>query len=248
MVNYASQVANDELTDLEGMEVPQRLLELPGGPLPTDWAGLPLHVELGFEFASGEMALPDTGWRQLAGTDYGVENDPRWGTVIAAPTGDGTGRWLLMHLSRTDVGWNGWLPWATTPRPGQSARKRGLRLSWPSSWLDVTTSELLGLTVTLHRDGGELAWDADDRLDVVGWVQDATTGESLPFSPRQVFSGTGDPLPADVTSIDLPIRWLTTDVERLAPGEYQVAATMASLNVKADPCRLSLRSAQAGSH
>lgn len=229
--------------DLEGMEVPQRLLELPGGPLPATWAGLPLQVEVGFEFLPGETALPDRGWRQLAGTGDGLENDPKWGTVIAAPTGDGTGRWLLMHLSKTDVGWKGWLPWAITPRPGQSARKRGLRLSWPSSWLDVTTSELLGLTVTLHRDGGALAWDADDRLDVVGWVKDATTGESLPFNPWQVFSGTGDPLPAEATSIDLPITWLTTGVERLAPGEYQVTATIASLNVKAEPCGLSLRSA-----
>ncbi|MET3803668.1 hypothetical protein ABIB25_000652 [Nakamurella sp. UYEF19] len=234
---------DDDLIDLEGMEVPRRLLELPGGPLPATWAGLPLHIEVGFEFSSGETALPDRGWRQLAGTGDGLENDPKWGTVIAAPTGDGTGKWLLMHLSQTDVGWKGWLPWATTPRPGQSIRKRGLRLSWPSSQLEVTPSELLGLTVTLRRDGGALAWDAADRLDVVGWVQDATTGESLPFNPWHVFSGTGDALPAEVTSIDLPITWLTTGVERLAPGEYRVIATIASLNVKADPCGLSLRSA-----
>lgn len=232
---------DDDLIDLGGMEVPRRLLELPGGPLPATWAGLPLQVEVGFEFLPGGTALPDRGWRQLAGTGDGLENDPKWGTVIAAPTGDGTGRWLLMHLSTTDVGWKGWLPWAITPRPGQSVRKRGLRLTWPSNWLDVTTSELLELKVTLRRDGGALAWDADDRLDVVGWVQDATTGESLPFNPWHVFIGTGEPLPAEATSIDLPITWLTTDVKRLAPGGYQVTATIASLNVKADPCRLSLR-------
>ncbi len=108
----------------------------------------------------------------------------------------------------------------------------------------MTASELLGLTVTLRRDGGgALAWDTDDRLDVVGWVKDATTGKSLPFKPWQAFSGTGDQLPAETTSIDLPITWLTNDVERLAPGEYQVTATIASLNVKTEPCRLSLRSA-----
>ena len=243
MVTYALQVVDDDLIDLEGMEVPQRLLELTGGPLPVTWAGFPLQVEVGFEFLHGETAVPDRGWRQLAGTGDGLENDPKWGTVIAAPTGDDTGRWLLMHLSKTDIGWTGWLPWATTPRPGQLARKRGLRLSWPSSWLDLTISELLGLKLTLRRDGGALAWDADDRLDVVGWVEDATTGEALPFNPWHVFSGTADPLPAEATGIDLPIRWLTMGVERLGPGEYRVAATIASLNVKADPCRLSLRSA-----
>lgn len=62
---YALQVVDDDLIDLEGMEVPQRLLELPGGPLPATWAGLPLQVEVGFEFSSGETALPDRGWRQL---------------------------------------------------------------------------------------------------------------------------------------------------------------------------------------
>lgn len=243
-VNYALRVVDEDLIDLDGLEVRQRLLELPGGPLPATWTGLPLQVEIGSEFLNGEASVPDWGWRQLAGTGDGLENDPKWGTVIAAPTGDGTGRWLLMHLSKTDLGWKGWLPWAVTPRPGQSARRRGLRISWPSSWLDVTTPELLGLTVTLRRDGGgALTWDADDRLDVVGWVKDATTGESLPFDPWQAFSGTGDQLSAETVSIDLTVIWLTNDVGRLAPGEYQVTATIASLNLETEPCRLLLRSA-----
>jgi hypothetical protein len=66
VVIYALKVVDDDLIDLEGMEVPRRLLELPGGPLPATWAGLPLHIEVGFEFSSGETALPDRGWRQLA--------------------------------------------------------------------------------------------------------------------------------------------------------------------------------------
>lgn len=239
---YALQVVDDELIDLEGLEVPQRLLELPGGPLPETWAGLPLQVEVGSEFLPIETALPDSGWRQLAGAGEGLENDPKWGTVIAAPTGDGTGRWLLMHLSKTDLGWKGWLPWATTPRPGRSARRRGLRLSWPTRPLNLTTSELLELTVTLRRDGGAaLAWDGDDRLDVVGRVKDETTGESLPFDPWQAFSGTGDQLHPDAVSVDLPIRWLTNNVAQLDPGEYQLVATIAALNLKTEPCRLSLR-------
>lgn len=240
---YALRV-DDDLIDLDGLEVPPRLLELPGDLLPATWTGLPLHIEMGSEFLNGEAAVPDRGWRQLAGTGDGLENDPKWGIIIAAPTGDGTGRWLLTHLSKTDLGWKGWLPWAITPRPGQSARRRGLRISWPSSWLELTTSELLGLTVTLRRDGGgALAWDADDRLDVVGWVKDATTGESLLFNPWQAFSGTGDKLPVEATSIELPVRWLTNGVERLPPGEYQVTATIASLNVKTEPCLLLLHSA-----
>lgn len=115
VVIYALQVVDGDQIDLEGMEVPRRLLELPGEPLPATSAGLPLQVEVGFEFLPGETALPARGWRQLAGTGDGLENDPKWGTVIAAPTGDGTGRWLLMHLSKTDIGWTGWLPWAITP-------------------------------------------------------------------------------------------------------------------------------------
>lgn len=99
-------MVEDELIDLAGLEVAQRILDLPGGPLPKTWAGMPLKVEVGSEFMLGETALPDSGWRQLAGPGEGLENDPKWGTVLAAPTGGGTGRWLLMHPARpTSAGW-----------------------------------------------------------------------------------------------------------------------------------------------
>lgn len=240
---YPARVGDDELIDLEGLEVPRRLLDSAGGDLPTSWEGLPLRVDTGPEVGAEEPPVPRTGWRPLAGPTES-ERDPRWGTVIAAPTGDGTGRWLLMHLSRTDVGWRGWIPWATTPRPARPARRRGLRLSWPSPTLDVTASELLDLKVTLRRDdGAPLAWDGQDHLDVVAWVRHATTGEPLAFNPWRASGGTGAQLDADVTSVDLPVTWLTDDVARLATGAYEATATLISLDLATEPCRLSLRPA-----
>lgn len=224
---------------LGDFEVERAVLLGRGGELPSIWQGQPLTVEEPVAHAA-DGPFPIIGWRVVAGDDDSTSAEMP-SPVLAAPAQDDS-HWWLVRLEERDGAWLATAhPWPVRMRPSREARGTGLALSWADGPASATAGSLNDVEVSLSRtDSPFLAWDEEDDANVVGWLVDALTGERLPYEPWQAF-GFGQPIArATEGSVRLPVRWITSDIDRLPPGRYGIAANLVSLQVHTDTAYIEL--------
>lgn len=227
---------------LDDVELDAKLLEDPGGPLPTSWEGLEVR---GPQALPEESALPSRGWRSIHDRICEVTWPHRRlsrSVVLAAPA-EVPEAWWLLHLALADDHWDasrGFDP--ARVRPGKSARRAHLRLGWPSAPVVARLGELHRLRVVLANTF-PVSWapDEEDSVHLLGWVTDLETGESLPYEPMQAWGGFGPSVTLRPgASTELSVRLATRQPEALRPGDYGLLATLISLDLTSEPGRLRL--------
>ncbi len=222
---------------LDDVEVDRAVLDAAGGPLPATWAGQPVLRIAEPPLGGRGDDVPTTGWRV-------IDDRTRPGHVVLAspahgdlPRSRGPARWWLLHLDRTEGGWQGQVACPEPERAAQVDRMAGVRLDWPTPPLDLAAAEVVDLHVRIGRyadDGSRLplAWDPEDGTYVVAHVLDATSGRPLEHQAHQAFAGLGPTPVLDAHGEAwLPVRWTTYDVGGLAPGDYRVRAQLVALPV-----------------
>jgi hypothetical protein len=171
--------------------------------------------------------LPHDGWRLIA--ESGDVDSSR---TFAAPHPAQPNAWALVNITETPNGWRTSTdPGPVVALPGRPARRKGLRLDWPTQPFTGSPAALPELTVSI-RNTTTQSWEnvGGDSAHIQAWLLDAA-GQRLPASPfvlhgalprlPDLAAGEGAPLPVTIASPeDIP-----------EPGRYGVQAVAVALNL-----------------
>jgi hypothetical protein len=168
-----------------------------------------------------ELSLVQLGHRDI---------DPS--RTFAAPHPAQPNAWALVNITETSSGWRTSAdPGPVVPLPGRPARRRGLRLDWPTRPFTGSPDALPELTITI-RNTAVQPWHnvGRDSAHIQAWLLDAA-GRRLPASPfvlhgalprlPDLAAGEGAPLPVTIASPE----------HISAPGRYGVQAVAVALNL-----------------
>ncbi|HEY1920566.1 MAG TPA: hypothetical protein VGH27_33775 [Streptosporangiaceae bacterium] len=220
-----------DLVQLGGIDVDPGPLGDPGDTLLSVIGARELDRESWQEYQHIRGQLPASGWRVVS-TQPGLDR-PR--VVLAAPHPEQPAAWALAYLSEKGGRWffsaN---PGPVHPRPGRSARRRHLRLDWPSTPVVAPAGEPPVLSVRLTNTGRAPWSNGPDVVRVLAWILDPGTSEPLP-AERYFATTSSDHRPVELAagqSLVLPALIATFEPARLPPGRYELSALLMALNLR----------------
>jgi hypothetical protein len=165
--------------------------------------------------------VPRTGWRALR-SDAST-------AVVAAYDGDRLG-WTSVTFVRRAMEWQPQQSsYGALPRPTPAVRGRGFTLSFSERFVTARRGEQPQITVRI-TNGSAQPWRETGYGWARGYLNDLATGERLPNEPAETWTlGRSDLYVAPGRSTELPVRFLTRNIERLTPGDYAISASYPEL-------------------
>ncbi|TDT74711.1 hypothetical protein DFO47_11270 [Arthrobacter sp. AG258] len=173
--------------------------------------------------------FPSMGWRVV---DTRIEPWSDEVLILGAPSTAELGRWVLTQLARGDDGWYFASPMNCLPVPSREHRRQGLRLQWAQERFTRSRQHPRPLDVVLSNDSDTPWFPTELDTEHVQGVVFNNAGQRL--GTGWFAHGQAERLPElhPGQRLTLPVVWENEVFEKLAIGQYQIAAHLVALNLR----------------